>query len=720
MSFQFGLRAKIFALSSLLLLLPWFAFQFISEMETLLRLGQQQTLIGTTRAIATALHERPSLFNEHASFLTSVKKGQDLYVYTLKSPIKLDALNADWAEIAEQKINYPVALKNEDETALKNDLHFKLMLGKHAEYLYAYFEVFDASPIKRQPGNTLATENDHLIIAMSDPQGQLQRYIISVMEDGWFNAYQYPAHSLYAKNLIREKSIQGIWKSTATGYNIELRLPLTLLGDKLGFQLNSHSDDTAGNITTRIETSNLLDIDKLGSVLVPSPEIEKILLAMSHTRSRLWVVDRHQRVIAKAGNIHQATGLWPTDIIEKSTTNSLWSRIEQTLLNPIYNYFLTKPDNSFIDELGEQTQLDNQLVAQALRGESVAQWRLNPDHKVSILSAAHPIFVADKIMGVVIAEETNHGSLALRNQALQKMFNVLLLVILIVGLLLFILISTIVRRIRALRDQSALIIDENGHLTGTMKASKHRDEIGDLSRTLVNVVTRLGQYHHYVAQLSARLSHELRTPVAVVRSSLENLALLPHSAEQKKYIQRSQQGLQRLNKILTSMSEANRIEQSLQQGEKQPVNLKQLVSGCLQGYAMVYPHFIFTPHLCKTAVMINADADFLVQLLDKLVHNAIEFSQPENAIHIRLVALPKQAVLSIDNLGPLLENAMLDDLFQAMVSVRPPSQQHDSHLGLGLFIAKMICDYHHASICILNNADLTGVTVTITFDILSQ
>lgn len=719
MFLQFGLRSKVFALSSLLLLLPWFAFQFISEMETVLRLGQQQTLLGTTRAIATTLHERPSLFNEHASFLTSVKKGQDLYVYELKEPIKLDARNDDWAAIAAQKINYPASLTN-DSSATNNSLHFKLMLGKQAKYLYAHFEVFDTHPIKRKQGSANFTGNDHLIIAMSDPQGKLQRYIISVTEDGWFNAYQYPAHSIYAKNLTREKAIQGVWKSTATGYNIELRLPLSLLGDKLGFQLNSSSNNKTGNIDTTIATSPLLDIDKLGSVLVPSPEIEKILLAMNHTRSRLWVVDRHQRVIAKAGNIHQATGLWPTDIIAASTTNSVWSTIEQTLLNPISDYFLTKPDNSFVDELGEQTQLDNHLVEQALRGESITQWRLNPDHKVSILSAAHPIFVADKIMGVVIAEETNHGSLALRNQALQKMFNVLFAVILIAGLLLFILISTIVRRIRILRDQSEQVIDENGRLTGTIKASKHRDEIGDLSRGLVNMVTRLGQYHQYVAQLSSRLSHELRTPVAVVRSSLENLALLPHTPEQKKYIQRSQQGLQRLNKILTSMSEADRIEQTLEQGEKRPVNLNQLISGCFQGYAMVYPHFIFTKQLCKTALIINADADFLVQLLDKLVHNAIEFSQPENAINISLVEQSQQAILRIENIGPLLKNDMLDDLFQAMVSVRPLSQQHDSHLGLGLFIAKMICDYHHAQISIHNNIHLTGVTVTITFDILSR
>ena len=90
LSLKLGLRSKIIALSSLLLLLPWFAYQFINEMESFLRLGQQQTLLGTTSAIAMSLHERPRLFNEHANSLPDIKKGRDLYVYDLTNDISID------------------------------------------------------------------------------------------------------------------------------------------------------------------------------------------------------------------------------------------------------------------------------------------------------------------------------------------------------------------------------------------------------------------------------------------------------------------------------------------------------------------------------------------------------------------------------------------------------------------------------------------------------
>lgn len=74
-----GLRTKVAVLSLFLLCLPWLGYQYVWEMEKYLRHGQEKTLEGTTQALATALHERPKLFDKQASFLSQVKKGRDLY-----------------------------------------------------------------------------------------------------------------------------------------------------------------------------------------------------------------------------------------------------------------------------------------------------------------------------------------------------------------------------------------------------------------------------------------------------------------------------------------------------------------------------------------------------------------------------------------------------------------------------------------------------------------
>ena len=87
---------------------------------------------------------------------------------------------------------------------------------------------------------------------------------------------------------------------------------------------------------------------------------------------------------------------------------------------------------------------------------------------------------------------------------------------------------------------------------GEIKASPTNDEIGDLSRTFNNVLSKLNQYNSYLENMASRLSHELRTPVAIVNSSLDNLSLEQHSSDNQAYIDRAKEGIKRLSKILTN------------------------------------------------------------------------------------------------------------------------------------------------------------------------
>jgi two-component system sensor histidine kinase ChvG len=706
--FTLGLRIKIILLSSSLLILPWLGYQYLQEMENFLRQGQEQTLLGTTQAVATALHERPELFNEQASFLNDLDPGKDLYAYQLRQAINIDGLLNDWQENQQQSLFYgQKQVRFQTDKNTENPISFTHQLGKRNGYLYAYFQVTDKKPVFREVNAPELDKNDHLIIALSNPQGVLQRYIVSVSKSGWFNPYVIPALRAASQ---REKRIQGFWKSTTSGYTIELRLPLEMLGNKLGFALHSVSDPKTRRVESIISTSNTQNLAELGTVLVPSSEIKRILKGMSHTKSRIWVVDRHQRVIAKSGDILQADGVWASDLPVQKTTDA-------KLLAPLYDLILSPPSTTFIDDLKDATRLNSDFIEQALAGQLQSSWRYSEDNKAMILSAAHPIMVGSQVMGIVVAEETTNGILALRNSAFKKLFNVLVGIILIGTLLLFLFASNIVRRIRKLRNQADNAIDSQGRISAPFSPSCSTDEIGDLSRGLSEMVNRLAQYHLYLEQLAAHLSHELRTPVAVVRSSLENLALLPQNENNKKYIQRSQQGINRLNRILTSMSEATRIEQSLQHSEKQPIIFNDLVNGCVQGYQMTYPAFRFQLSLPQQALPVFADPDFIVQLFDKLTANAMEFSETKNAIVITLKREGRLALLLVSNTGPLLPDNMTGQLLNSMVSVRAQKSQDKTHLGLGLFIAKMIAEFHQGEIIIENRQDSSGVNVSLSLPI---
>ncbi|PKF63629.1 proteobacterial dedicated sortase system histidine kinase [Psychromonas sp. psych-6C06] len=730
MSIVLGLRSKVLLLTSLFLILPWLGYQAILEMQDFLRQGQQQTLIGTTRAVATALHERPALFNTQATFLNKVQAGKDLYAYALKHPIRLDGKLNDWQDEVSKSTLYDErqALFHQKKDT-NNPISFRQILGTRGEYLYGFLAVQDKQPTMRSANSRFLDNNDHLIIALSSPENELQRFIVSVEKNGWFNAFRLngePSNNNQPVQSQREKRIQGYWQQTEIGYNIEFRLPLAMLGEKLGFALHTTSDKTVGNIESIIATANTNDLQELGTVIVPSPKIDKILQGLSHTQSRLWVVDRHQRVLATSGNIHHASGVWPNNRTTKMESDE--NILQVKLLTPLYNLLFSQPNSDFVDPLKGVTQLNSDFIEQALSGEPQSDSRLTVDQKTTILAAASPIFVGDKVVGVVVAEETTNGIRALRNQALSKLFNIIIAVIVVGTLLLFLFTANIATRIRKLRDQAETSIDEQGRISKTITASNSTDEIGDLSRSLTDMVKRLSEYHRYLEKLPARLSHELGTPVAVVRSSLENLALIPQDAESQKYIERSQTGILRLNRILTNMSEATRLEQSLQSGEKVPLALNDLLSNCVQGYQMTYGEHPFVFNNFSRVLNINADPDFFVQCLDKLINNALEFSNLKSPISITLSENNQFATIKIQNSGPSLPENMSEELLNSMVSVRAQHDPDKTHLGLGLFIAKMICEYHHGTININNNiandadgnAENSGVHVMLRFPIIEH
>ena len=113
---------------------------------------------------------------------------------------------------------------------------------------------------------------------------------------------------------------------------------------------------------------------------------------------------------------------------------------------------------------------------------------------------------------------------------------------------LFFFASRISSRIRGLRNQAESIIDDSGRVQNTIVASQNSDEIGDLSRSFSNIVERLSQYTSYLENMSSRLSHELRTPVTVVRSSLENLDMTGKNEESAIYIERAEEGIKQTSR----------------------------------------------------------------------------------------------------------------------------------------------------------------------------
>jgi dedicated sortase system histidine kinase len=450
-----------------------------------------------------------------------------------------------------------------------------------------------------------------------------------------------------------------------------------------------------------------------------SPEIEQIVQGLSRANGRIWVIDRDLVVLARAGSVNRAP--LPDDVPSGAIAR-LFDAIEQLALHPLYARLLTQPTDDFRDLAAARGPLRGRDVEGALAGILTTDRRTTPDGRAVIVSAAQPIWVGDAVRGAVVVEETTNAVLAERNRAFERLFNIVLGVLLVSSLALTLFASRLSGRIRRLRDDAERAIDAQGRartpLASADFASREAgDEIGDLARSFGSALSRVAQYAAYQEAMAGRLAHELRTPIAVVKSSLENLHDASLPGESRVYIDRARSGLARLSAILTRMTEATRLEAALRDAERERFDVAAVVSGCIEGYRLAYPDvpIAYVPPL--QSLPVEGAPDLCAQMLDKLVANAVEF-RTGGAVEVALAPDAGVAQLSVSDQGPPLPAEMAGRLFDSMVSMRAPDARKSTteapHLGLGLYIVRLIAEFHGGRADAADRPDGQGVVVTVT------
>ncbi|HEX4886179.1 MAG TPA: ATP-binding protein [Casimicrobiaceae bacterium] len=445
----------------------------------------------------------------------------------------------------------------------------------------------------------------------------------------------------------------------------------------------------------------------------PAPEIDEILQALSRTTARIFVVDAKGQVLARAGSLKRPAG---DDAGKARGLAVVGTWIERYTLRPLYALLLRQPTEDFSDDfLGRPLPFAKEVDG-ALAGILTTDRRPSRDGRVTIVTAAHPIWVGDRVQGAVVVEETTNVLLAERNRAFGRLFTLVLGVTLVGALALTVFATRLSSRIRRLRDEIEHAIDAKGRVRHIVAGSQARDEIGDLSRSFSSVLGRLADSARHREELASRLSHELRTPIAVVRSSLETLQGPVAPDDARVYLDRAQGGLDRLAQILTRMSEATRLEQSIDRAEFERFDLVALARGCVDGYRMAYAPRAFILDAAAAAIEIDGAPDLAAQMLDKLCANAVEFGMPDRPIVVRVERAGGAAVVSVSNDGPLLPEGMAERIFESMVSLRDEGRRGGAgpHLGLGLYIVRLIVEAHGGTVRADNRADGSGVVVTVT------
>ncbi|HYC37317.1 MAG TPA: ATP-binding protein [Usitatibacter sp.] len=450
-------------------------------------------------------------------------------------------------------------------------------------------------------------------------------------------------------------------------------------------------DEERRRIIALFAAADTAAVASLGQAYAPAEAIERLLSTLGRRSSRLWVIDTRSRVRGLSGRLPP----------ERRDEGLGWLRPIAALIVPTPRV-----------EAGDESKPVRSQIDRALIGISSTHWRGTRDRDVAILSAAQPIFNGDNIVGAVVVEETTGAIQLLKQAALEKLLLVTLLVVGGAFVILLAFATRLAARIRRLHREAEAAIDSQGRVRRAIVPSTAGDEIGDLSRTMAAVLGRLREYNAYLEAMAGRLSHELRTPVAVVRSSLDNLKDQPLAPEARVYVERAGEGVGRLARLIARLSESTRLERLLEAAERERFDLAAVAAGCVEGYRTAYAPRAFELAIDDDAVEVEGSPDAFAQLLDKLVENANDFAPEGSAIRVSAHARGRYAKLAVENDGPPLPLATRARLFDSMVTLREPERADaaaGAHLGLGLYIVRLVAEAHGGDVNAENLDEDAGV-----------
>jgi len=588
---------------------------------------------------------------------------------------------------------------------------FKHLIGKRGKYIYAIFIVTDDKVVYRNKNSLLLDKSDHLQIAVEDRNGNHNRYIVATTKPGWVNGFLMsndPDNMVPTKN---ETRIQGVWETTPQGYNLELRMPVELVGQKLAFAIVDVDDPESRDVVTIIGTANTEQPENIGWLLAPSTTIVEILESLNRPQSRIQIVDSNQHIRASYGSFKKEKEE-ESDQAEKSPFFSTLNR----LLSPIYHLFTEPFATDFSDPSAQPSTLDTEGVKEALLGRSTISSYGIAEGQVEVMAAITPLYEKDQIVGAVVVEQTTNSILALKNRVIRESIGLTLLVLVFGGCGLLFFAFRVSSRIRLLRDQATSAIGENGQILSIAAPAKAKDEIGDLSRTLNSILSQLKAQGQYREKMADNLEHEMRTPLASVSASLKNLEeeLTGQPDNINSYVNWALRDIKRLEDLLTDIRDATSLKNALNQGFQEKFNLSEALSLWLAHSWR--PAFSGVEFICKTPeedVYIHGDPDRIRQMLDKLIENSVAFHRKGSAIELRLHNEKTVHLLQVINKGPAIPEDMLEQIFSSMVSVRN-KKDSQPHLGLGLFIVRSIVEHHGGTVAAENLVgEQEGVCFTI-------
>ena len=422
---------------------------------------------------------------------------------------------------------------------------------------------------------------------------------------------------------------------------------------------------------------------------------------VSPTKTRARIYDRDGVLLVDSRNLFGRGDVLRFDL--PSPTAEKPGLIERAFI--AVRTWLGRGDLPLYRELGADNGKGYPEVTQALNGQDASMVRIN-DHGDVIVSVAVPVQRFRAVRGALMLSTQGadiDDMVEAERLAIVKVFLVAAGVMVVLSILLA---GTIAEPVRRLADAAESVRRRIRSRVEIPDFTRRRDEIGHLSGAFRDMTNALYSRIEAIESFAADVSHELKNPLTSLRSAVETLPLAKSDESRARLLNIIQHDVKRLDRLISDISDASRLDAELQRQETAPVDLMKLLN-TLVGVANEVKRDDGVKVTLKFegggagAFQVPGHDSRLGQVVDNLIENARSFSPSGGTVRVTCRRLKSSVDIFVDDDGPGVQPDALEKIFERFYTDRP-HQGFGQNSGLGLSISKQIVEAHGGRLWVEN------------------
>ena len=368
-----------------------------------------------------------------------------------------------------------------------------------------------------------------------------------------------------------------------------------------------------------------------------------------------------------------------------------------------------------------QSVSDFPAIAEALGGDEATFIMRDSEDGQLILGVAVPIrhlrVVRGALMVTASGERTERDIRAVR-YSFFKIFMGILVITVIFGVFLSL---SIIGPIKKLATAANRVRQSSGVSLDLPDLTERQDAFGRLAKDITAMTEELQRRASATADFAADVAHEIKNPLTSLRSAVETLDRLKDKECQQKLIKIIVSDVKRLDRLISDISAASKLDRDLLDAEYENVNIIELITDFAKARNVSLDHAVLElVDLPDKPLRVRVAVDRIIQILDNLFTNAVSFSPPHAAITITIKQIRNMAVIDMADQGCGIAQGKTEAIFDRFYSERPKSEKFGEHSGLGLSISRRIAEVHGGTLTAANQLDdknhtrITGARLTLT------